>query len=225
MRSPFARVAVLLAVFFPSIVAAQTPVAQLAGAQVAGYKVPKLPPPVGFRVYVVPDMEGMGGVIMGSEVGGPAGSDYWEHYRSLMTQEVNAVIAGARRGGGRDFVVNEGHGGNRWASLLPWELDTAAILIRGWPKPIAMLTAFDSTVGTVIIDGNHANAGSAGVMSHNFVFDTFTVNGKRLGESGIHALIAGQYGVAVSMVTGDDVYIQETKELLGRNLGGGVTRR
>ena len=224
MRSPFARVAVLLAVFFPSIVAAQTPVAQLAGAQVAGYKVPKLPPPVGFRVYVVPDMEGMGGVIMGSEVGGPAGSDYWEHYRSLMTQEVNAVIAGARRSGGRDFVVNEGHGGNRWASTLPWELDSTALLIRGWPKPIAMLSAFDSTVGTVIITGAHAGAGSPRVLSHHFVFDTFTVNGKKLNEAATHALVAGEYGVAVSMVAGDDQFIQETKEMLG-NVVGVVTKQ
>src|SRR5262249_45474926 len=148
---------------------------QLAGPQVAGYKVPKLPPASGFRVYIVPDMEGMGSAIMGNEVGGTTG-DYQEHFRSLLTQEVNAVIAGARRGGGRDFVVNEGHGGNRWASTLPWELDSAALLIRGWPKPIAMMTAVDSSVGTIIITGAHAGAGSPGVMSHHFVFDTFSVN-------------------------------------------------
>src|SRR6185503_3976771 len=165
-------------------------------------------------------------VIMGSEVGGAVGlqSDYWNQYRHLLTQEVNAIITGARRGGGRDFVVNEGHGANRWASVLPWELDTAAILIRGWPKPIAMLTAFDSTVGTVIVSGGHANAGSPGVMSHHFVFDTFTVNGKRLNEAATHALIAGEYGVAVSMVTGADQFIQETKEVLGSNIVGVVTK-
>ncbi|MBI4502628.1 MAG: M55 family metallopeptidase, partial [Gemmatimonadetes bacterium] len=166
---------------------------------------------------------GMGSVIMGSEVGGNPGSDYWEQYRHLLTQEVNAIITGARRAGGRDFVVNEGHGANRWASVLPWELDSAAILIRGWPKPIAMLTAFDSTVGTVIITGAHANAGNPGVMSHHFVFDTFTVNGRRLNEAATHALVAGEYGVAVSMVTGDDQFVQETKEVLG-NVVGVVTK-
>lgn len=187
------------------------------------YKAPKLPPPSGYRVYIVDDMEGMASVVMASEVGGQPGSDYWEQYRHLLTQEVNAVITGARRAGGRDFVVNEGHGGNRWASILPWELDSAAILIRGWPKPIAMLTAMDSTVGTVIVTGAHANAGSPGVMSHHFVFDSFVVNGKRLNEAATHALIAGEYGVAVSMVAGDDVFIQETKDVLG-NVVGVVTK-
>jgi D-amino peptidase len=206
------RLALLVALIAPTIVAAQVP----------GYKPPRLPLPSGFRVYIVPDMEGMASAIMGTEVGG-ANPDYQDHFRSLLTQEVNAVIAGARRSGGRDFVVNEGHGANRWASTLPWELDTAAILIRGWPKPIAMLSAFDSTVGTVIITGAHANAGSPGVMAHHFVFDSFTVNGKRLNEAATHALVAGEYGVAVSMVAGDDVFIQETKEVLG-NIVGVVTK-
>jgi D-aminopeptidase len=61
-------------------------------------------------------------------------------------------------------------------------------------------------------------------MSHHFVFDTFTVNGKRLNEAATHALIAGEYGVAVSMVTGDDQFIQETKEVLGSNIVGVVTK-
>lgn len=213
-----ARFTLIAGLLVPSLALAQA-------AQVPGYKPPKLPPPSGFRVYIVPDMEGMGSVIMGSEVGGPVGvgSDYWQHFRSLLTQEVNAIIAGARRGGGRDFVVNEGHGANRWASTLPWELDTAAVLLRGWPRPIAMLSGFDSTVGTVIITGAHANAGTPGVLSHHFVFDTFTVNGKRLNEAATHALVAGEYGVAVSMVAGDDAFIQETKEVLG-NVVGVVTK-
>ncbi len=56
------------------------------------------------------------------------------------------------------------------------------------------------------------------------MFDTFTVNGRSLGESTIHALIAGQYGVAVSMVSGDDVYVQETKQVLGSNIVGVVVK-
>lgn len=221
MLGKFQRFAAVFSLAIPALLPAQQPGA----AQIAGYQAPKLPPPAGYRVYIVDDMEGMGSVIMGSEVGGQVGAvtDYWNEYRHLLTQEVNAVIAGARRSGGRDFVVNEGHGANRWASVLPWELDTAAILIRGWPKPIAMLTAFDSTVNTVIITGAHANAGSPGVMSHHFVFDNFTVNGRKLNEAATHALVAGEYGVAVSMVAGDDQFVRETKEVLG-NVVGVVTK-
>ena len=75
----------------------------------------------GFRIYLVPDMEGMGSAVLVTEViaGNEApryrdrtGPDYWNYYRQLLTQEANVVIEGARAAGARSFVVNEGHGGN-----------------------------------------------------------------------------------------------------------------
>jgi D-amino peptidase len=150
--------------------------------------------------------------------------DYWQQYRHLLTEEVNATIAGARAGGAQSFVVNEGHGGNLFANVLPWELDPAAILIRGYPKPIVMATAIDSTFGTMMFTGAHANAGSPGVMAHNFAFDMFSVNGRSLNEVAINGLIAGELGVSVSLVSGDDVLIAETREMLGNGFIGVVVK-
>jgi D-aminopeptidase len=65
--------------------------------------------------------------------------------------------------------------------------------------------------------GAHATAGAPGVLGHNFAFDSFTVNGKALNEVGINALIAGEMGVSVSMVSGDDELIREAKEILGND--------
>jgi D-amino peptidase len=182
---------------------------------------------------IIPDMEGMGSAVDIHEViAGNEGEqyrtltsdDYWNRYRGLLTQEVNAVITGARTAGAGSFVVNEGHGGNLFANVLPWDLDTAAILVRGFPKPLIMITGIDSTVGTLIFTGAHAGAGMPGVLSHNFAFDAFTVNGTKLNEVGINALIAAEYGVAVSMVTGDDVLMRETREILGPDFVGVVTK-
>ncbi|HXM37072.1 MAG TPA: M55 family metallopeptidase [Gemmatimonadales bacterium] len=195
--------------------------------------VPKLPPPAGFRILIIPDMEGMGSAVDIHEViAGNEGEqyrtltsdDYWQRFRGLLTQEVNAVIAGARGAGAGSFVVNEGHGGNLFANVLPWDLDTAAILVRGFPKPLIMVTGIDSTVGTLIFTGAHAGAGSPGVLAHNFAFDAFTVNGTTLNEVGINALIAAEFGVAVSMVSGDDVLIRETRQILGNDFVGIVTK-
>ena len=194
---------------------------------------PKLPAPAGYRVMIIPDMEGMGSAVAIQEViAGNEGEqyrtltsdDYWNRFRGLLTQEVNAVITGARAAGAGSFVVNEGHGGNLFANVLPWDLDTAAILVRGFPKPLIMITGIDSTVGTLIFTGAHAGAGMPGVLAHNFAFDAFTVNGTKLNEVGINALIAAEYGVAVSMVTGDDVLIRETREILGPDFVGVVTK-
>jgi D-amino peptidase len=179
-------------------------------------------------------MEGMGSVVKsrevlagneGAEYVGQSSPDYWDHYRLMLTQEVNATIAGARAAGARSFVVNEGHGGNLFANVLPWELDTAAILIRGFPKPLLMVTGIDSSFGTLMFTGAHADAGSPGVMAHNFAFAAFSVNGTRLNEVGINALIAGEMGVSVSLVSGDDALIDETRRILGEDFIGIVTKR
>jgi D-amino peptidase len=210
----------------------------LAATAAAAQPVPRfadkrIPAEPGFRVYVIADMEGMGSVALGTEViggtEGPAyrdrgGRDYWEHYRGLLTAEVNAVLRGARAGGARSFVVNEGHGGNRFANILPWQLDTAAILIRGYPRPMVMSTAIDSSFGTVIFTGAHAGAGRPGVMAHTYAFADFRVNGTWLNEVGINALVAGEQGVSVSVVSGDDQLVRESLELLGNGALGVVTK-
>lgn len=213
----------LLLLLLPSVLSAQDP-------RFANKRVPFEP---GFRVYYIVDMEGMGSVVNIREViAGNEGerykdrssTDYWNFYRGLLTDEVNASIAGARTAGARSFVVNEGHGGNLFANVLPWQLDADAILIRGYPKPLVMSTAVDSSMGAIIFTGAHANAGSAGVMSHTYAFDRFAVNGKVLNEPGINALIAAEYGVPLVMVAGDDAVVEESKQLLGQNLVGVVVK-
>jgi len=214
-------VAALLAL--PIALAAQTPAPAT----------PRVPPPDSFRVYFITDMEGMASVVFNREIiSGYEGEryrtqssqDYWNHYRGLFTLEVNAAIAGARRGGARSFVINEGHGGNLFANLLPWELDTAALLIRGWPKPMVMSTGLDSTAGALFFIGAHANAGTPGVIAHTYAFDRFSVNGRVLNETGINALVAGEYGVPVVMVSGDDVAVSQAKQQLGPGVVGVVTK-
>ncbi len=200
----------------------------------APFRDKQIPPEAGFRVFIVPDMEGMGSTVDSREVlAGNEGAayrdrsspDYWDHFRALVTKEVNATIRGARLAGAGSFVVNEGHGGNLFANILPWDLDSAAILVRGFPKPLIMITGIDSSFGTLMFTGAHASAGQPSVMAHNYAFDAFTVNGKALNEVGINALIAGEMGVSVSLVSGDDVLIEETRGILDNGFIGIVTKR
>jgi D-amino peptidase len=214
-----------------SVLQAQTPPPPPSSAP---FRAKQIPHEEGFRVFIVPDMEGMGSavdireVIAGNEgerYKDLTGPDYWDRFRLLLTREVNATIAGARLAGARSFVVNEGHGGNLFANVLPWELDSSAILVRGFPKPLVMVTGIDSSFGTLMFTGAHANAGSPGVLAHNFAFDSFTVNGRVLNEVGINALIAGELGVSVSLVSGDDVLIVETQKIVPNGFVAIVTKR
>jgi D-amino peptidase len=191
-------------------------------AQDPRYANKRVPFEPGFRMYFIVDMEGMGSAVSQREtIAGNEGEryrdrssqDYWNHYRGLLTDEVNAAITGARSAGARSFVVNEGHGGNLFANILPWQLDQDAILIRGYPKPMVMSTGIDSTFGAFAFTAAHANAGSGGVMSHTYAFDKFSVNGTVLNEPGINAWVAGEFGVPLVLVSGDDVVVEETKKM------------
>lgn len=172
----------------------------------------------GFSVYIIADMEGLAGAVRNQTEMRPVsrgGSPQHERFRQELTDEVNALIAGARAAGATQFIVNDGHGGTLFRNVLVDQLDPEAILIRGYPKPIVMSTGLNPMVDAMMIVGAHANAGSPGVISHNFAFDSFTVNGKVLNEAGIAGLIGGEMGVPMALASGDDALVAETREMLG----------
>src|SRR6185436_6564505 len=139
-------------------------------------------------------------------------------FRQELTDEINAAIAGARRAGATQFVVNEGHGGTLFRNVIPENLDTAASLIRGYPKPLVMETGLNPEVDAIFIIGAHANAGTGGVIAHNYSFDVFTVNGRALNESGIAAFLGGSMGVPFALASGDDILTAEAREMAGTPL-------
>ena len=172
----------------------------------------------GFSVYIIGDMEGLAAVVRNATEMRPVargGTPQHERFRQELTDEVNAVIAGARAAGATQFIVNEGHGGTLFRNILPEQLDPEAILIRGYPKPIVMSTGLNPMVDAMMIVGAHANAGSPGVIAHSFAFDSFTVNGRQLNETGIAAFIGGEMGIPMVLAAGDDALTSETKQMLG----------
>ena len=172
----------------------------------------------GFSVYIIADMEGLAAAVRNATEMRPVsrgGSPQHERFRQELTDEVNALIDGARSAGATQFIVNEGHGGTLFRNVLVERLDPEAILIRGYPKPIVMSTGLNPKVDAMMIVGAHANAGSPGVISHNFAFDSFTVNGKVLNEAGIAGFIGGEMGVPMALASGDDVLTAETRDMLG----------
>lgn len=172
----------------------------------------------GFSVYIIADMEGLAGAVRNATEMRPVsrgGSPQHERFRQELTDEVNALIAGARAAGATQFIVNEGHGGTLFRNILVDRLDPEAILIRGYPKPIVMSTGMNPMVDAMMIVGAHANAGSPGIIAHNFAFDYFAINDKILNEAGIAAFIGGEMGVPMALASGDDVLVAETREMLG----------
>ena len=76
------------------------------------------------RIIVMSDMEGVAGIVKWEQVDG--GESLYEEGRRLYTEEINAVVRGARAGGATEIVVMDCHGaGKGWTfnSLLPEVLD------------------------------------------------------------------------------------------------------
>ena len=94
-------------------------------------------------------MEGIGGVVTGEQIG-VQGFEYGP-FRTLMTEETNAVIAAAREAGVTEFVVADSHGS--FQNLLVDKLPADVQLVRGTPRPYGMMQGLDGTFDGVGVPG------------------------------------------------------------------------
>ena len=166
------------------------------------------------KVLISADMEGIGGVSTWEVQVDSKGREY-EKFRRLMTQEVNAAIAGAVEAGATDVLVVDSHGDGQNIDIEL--LDKRARLIRAWPRPLSMVQGIDSTFDAVVFVGYHAREGAAeAVLAHT---DNGRVvvklNGVEVPEAGFEAAIAGDFGVPVVFLSGDQTIGEEARELLG----------
>jgi D-amino peptidase len=98
------------------------------------------------------------------------------------------------------------------------ELPDDVTLIRGAPRPLGMMDGIDRGKfdGAMFI-GYHASASNPrGVRAHSFSsarVSEIRLNGVAASEGYINAAVAGQFGVSVLLVTGDDVVVEELAPL------------
>lgn len=155
------------------------------------------------KVYICVDIEGVAGVVNPQQ--GMPGNPEYERARRLMTEEANAAIEGALAAGAETVVVNDAHG--PMTNLVPEMLRPEASFIIGRPKPFNMFSGLTPKFDAVFCVGHHASASGFGVLAHTtngFAFRMVSIDGQRLGEPGIYGAYAGEMGVPVVLVTGDD---------------------
>jgi D-amino peptidase len=167
------------------------------------------------KVLISVDMEGISGVVAMAHV--LSDKREYQRFRRLMTAETNAAVEGALAGGATQIVVNDSHGG--MANILIEELNPAAELISGSPKPLGMMEGMGADVDLVFLVGYHAASGTgAAVMEHTWsgrVVGELSLNGQAVGEVGFNAALAGGFGAPVVLVTGDRAVAEEAQALLG----------
>ncbi|SFB54310.1 D-aminopeptidase DppA. Metallo peptidase. MEROPS family M55 [Amycolatopsis marina] len=163
------------------------------------------------RIMISADMEGVTGVTWTDDV--VPGTEQWQRFRRLFTDDVNATISGLIDGGASEVLVNEAHSAQR--NLLLEDLDPRAAMLTGRHKPLSMMQGIDSGVEGVVFLGYHAGAGCDGVLSHTYLENQITgvwLDGAPASEGHLNAALAAEYGVPVLMVTGDDRTCEDARE-------------
>jgi D-amino peptidase len=167
------------------------------------------------KVYISVDMEGIAGVVTDQQLG-PEGFEY-PRFRELMTDETLAAIRGARAAGATEVLVSDSHGNGQ--NLLIDRFPDDVQIVRSWPRPLGMMEGIDDSFAAALFIGYHASTTSSeGVRAHTFSSATLTdvkLNGKPVSEAAFNAAIAGQFGVPVVMISGDDAIAAEARRTIG----------
>ena len=166
------------------------------------------------KVFLSFDMEGVAGIVDWDQCVGP-GADYQMGCR-LTLGEVNAAIDGALEGGADEILVNDSHW--KMENLPPDELHGNATYLSGPHKPHYMMEGLDGSFGAVFFVAYHGSiSGESSTLSHTYnpaVVSHVELNGVRVGESGINALVARAHGVPVALVTGDQRTAEESEAFM-----------
>lgn len=160
----------------------------------------------GPRVLVYHDMEGLSGQADPNSFRFQHAEAYAEG-RALLTDDVNAVIAGLFDGGATEVHVVDAHGsGSTEPDLLVDRLDARATRVtREAPFRQYVDLVEPGAYDAIAVVGMHAKTGSGGFASHTFTLGMdIILNGASITETELVALSWGRVGVPVIFASGDD---------------------
>ena len=163
------------------------------------------------KIMIMTDMEGVTGVHDYKKCCTADGC-YYQTCRRLLTQEVNAAIAGFFAGGATEIVVATGHG---YDSLDRELLDERVEMLTGHFQPI-WPWGLDESFDALAFVGQHAKAGSDYAhLAHtgSFAVLDFRVNGISIGEYGGFSFCAMELGIPVIFAAGDRALTLEAQAL------------
>jgi D-amino peptidase len=96
---------------------------------------------------------------------------------------------------------------------LPDLLDARAQVVLGKPRTLGMMAGLEYGAALVFMIGYHAKSQTRGILAHtinSFAFARVSLNGVEVGEAGLYGALAEEYGARVALLSGDDVFAEET---------------
>ena len=165
------------------------------------------------KIFIFCDIEGISGIYTKEQV--LSTGRYYAEGRELMTAEINACAEGCKAAGADKVIVRDGHGSG--GNVVLEKLSPAVDEIICGTSACGRFPGIEECDGLILL-GYHAMAGTdRAVLEHSMSsvqIQNYWINGEKAGEIGIDAGIAGELGVPVIMVSGDDKACAEAKNLL-----------
>ncbi|MDD2478890.1 MAG: M55 family metallopeptidase [Victivallaceae bacterium] len=164
------------------------------------------------KIYIQTDIEGVAGFCYRENRANRDYENIQHRYRmyKLLTAEVNAAVVAAFDAGATEVLINDNHGSGY--NIVFEDLDPRCRIIHGrncsGPHWLPLL---DSSFDAMILIGMHAMGGTPkAIIPHS----KWQVNGGELylSEGSMAAAIAGDFGVPIVMMSGDDKIAAEISE-------------
>lgn len=156
------------------------------------------------KIYASVDMEGIAGIVVREQL--RRGELLYEEARRLLTQEVNVLVESLVAEGATEIIIKDAHGTG--FNLLVEQLHPGACYALGATRTEQRFPGLDESFDGALLIGYHAAAGTQhAVRDHTFVptdWQSLTLNGTRVGEIALDALLFGARGVPILLVSGDD---------------------
>ena len=168
------------------------------------------------RFFISADIEGIVGVVS-REHTTPQGFEY-DRARDWMSDTVAAACEAAYEAGASEVVICDSHGSGQNIKLE--RLPETVQLIRSGPRPLAMMQGIEvgRYEGAMFLGYHSGSTAMQGILAHTMrsvSLREVRLNGRVMPEAGVNAAIAGHFGVPIIMISGDDAFVAETREILG----------
>lgn len=157
------------------------------------------------RYLVMTDIEGVTGVTTFFQ------AEKSEFGREMLMNDLCAVLEGIRDAGA-DAVVYDMHTDGRNVDISR----VGSPVVMGKPILGELYRGVGSDFDGLFLLGLHTMQHTGHLLAHSYLreYDAIYLNGLLVGEIGIEAALAGEQGIPLKFISGDDMGCLEAKELI-----------
>ena len=155
---------------------------------------------------VMTDIEGVTGVTTFPQ------AEKSEFGREMLMNDLIAVLDGIKEAGA-DAIVYDMHTDGRNVDIS--RIDVPVVM--GKPICADKWRGVGNEIDGLFLLGLHTMQHTGHLLAHSYLreYDAIYLNGLLVGEIGIEAALAGEQGVPLKFISGDDMGCAEAKELVG----------